>query len=766
MQLNIGLIPQILIAGAILWLGLFLFIVLKREYFRGGRSIEQTALELTNIHKEFLDHLRATRGPEFFRTLVDAGQLKEIYRDFLWHLQIRHPLQSFQRSRELSGFAIAYREFIDHLDDSGFFVSEVHDAEVLQEEFRRFLERQPRSLWLAFGVVGTLVLSAQLAVAASPAALVIGGLLAASSLYRGDEIPNRAYWNTWFEYDDGSPQDSLTVGNRYTFFLDLSPFEYAKLRASPVATSGTSPKIQTLLDEKERKQLTLMIKPLLAGGSGLHFSPEVGITALEADLERIRSPNDEEAKRYARDGGSLAKFSKKVAADTLRFKIFADVAGCSVVVFSILDVTGLIPLDHLVRWVAIANPGQKPPPCGDRQIHAGLETLLEVSLDVEAAGTGNLAAAAFHIFDINQDHSFVVFADGRPDRKRAYAWETEESVVKHVNDASRLPLLIKEARDMAVKGTPGSYAKVANELANVLFTGRGSTEDEATKAKQAFKELVEHSATRPVIVTRAVSDSLVGGRNQSFYVPLGILGAKAATPDGAEAVLKQPITVVQPLPRERYATKNTCIDKWTFGVPNKLQDVNENVADLMPRDPPGAWFHDFAKLQTYLLGDPQSDGPSEKSQLGQGFLLLAHHGRGHIWFEREQDRVIVSNVKRRYPEGSVGVFAACAVTAAYDAGFLQQFNARGIDALIASPFSIPATYGTRLAAEFPGALQDLMESKGVPTITDLFNLALERTASRLERDFGKGRYEEIGLEYLLLGNPGLVLCDKTGARKQ
>lgn len=636
----------------------------------------------------------------------------------------------------------------------------------MQEEFRRFLERRPRSLWLAFGVVGTLVLSAQFAVAASPAVLVVGGLLAASSLYRENEIPNRAYWNTWFEYDDGLPQDALTVGNRYTFVLDLSPFEYAKLRTAPVATSGASPQIQNLLDETKRKRLTLMIKPLLAGGSGLHFSREVGITALEAKLERIRYPNYEEANRYASGVGSPADLSKNVAADTLRFDIFADAPGCSAVVFSILDVTQRVPLDHLVRWVAIANPGQEAPPCGDRQIYGGLETLLEVSLDVEAAGTGHLAAAAFHIFEINEEHSFVVFADARPDRKRVYAWETEESIIKLVNEASRLPLLIKEARDMAVKGKPGSYAKVANELANVLFAGRDSTEDEARKAKQAFKELVEQSATRPVIVTRAVSNNLVGGKNQSFYVPLGILGAKAATPDGAEAVLKQPITVVQPLPRERYATKNTCIHEWTFGVPNKLQDVRENVADLMPRDRPGAWFHDFAELQSYLLGDQRSDGPPEKSQLGQGFLLLAHHGRGHMWFEREQDRVIVSNVRRRYPAGSVGVFAACAVTAAYDAGFLQQFNARGIDALIASPFSIPATYGTRLAAEFPGALQELTESKGVPTITDLFNLALERTASRLARDFGKGRYEEIGLEYMLLGNPGLVLCDKTGARKQ
>ena len=47
-----------------------------------------------------------------------------------------------------------------------------------------------------------------------------------------DDAPparSNAYWNTWFEYDDGSPQEALTVGNFYTFVLDLAPFDYDDL---------------------------------------------------------------------------------------------------------------------------------------------------------------------------------------------------------------------------------------------------------------------------------------------------------------------------------------------------------------------------------------------------------------------------------------------------------------------------------------------------------------------------------------------------------
>jgi hypothetical protein len=115
----------------------------------------------------------------------------------------------------------------------------------------------------------------------------------------------------------------------------------------------------------------------------------------------------------------------------------------------------------------------------------------------------------------------------------------------------------------------------------------------------------------------------------------------------------------------------------------------------------------------------------------------------------------------------VGVFAACSVASAgdYSPGFLWRFNERGVDALIASPFPIPATYGTRLALELPEALQEPRQTGRSRTISDLFARAIMRTTARLEREFA-GKYQEIGLEYVLLGNPGIVLCDKTEERTQ
>jgi hypothetical protein len=88
---------------------------------------------------------------------------------------------------------------------------------------------------------------------------------------------------------------------------------------------------------------------------------------------------------------------------------------------------------------------------------------------------------------------------------------------------------------------------------------------------------------------------------------------------------------------------------------------------------------------------------------------------------------------------------------------VERFNERGVDALIASPFPVPAIYGTRLAVEFPQALEELKQAGGTPTISDLFAVAIDRTARRLEKEFHRN-YAEMGLEYVLLGNPGVKLC--------
>ena len=172
-------------------------------------------------------------------------------------------------------------------------------------------------------------------------------------------------------------------------------------------------------------------------------------------------------------------------------------------------------------------------------------------------------------------------------------------------------------------------------------------------------------------------------------------------------MLQKPITVVQPLPREAYGAKNTCIGEWTFGVPDKLQGVPEALTDLLPNGLPGSWLHDFATLESYF----EAQGtPTSKDKPGEGFspsrpsrqrsrLVRARAGS----CDRIERPAQLSAGQRR------GVRRLCG-SSLLRYSFMDHFNVDlKVDALIASPFSIPATYGIRLAVEFPEALRELTD---------------------------------------------------------
>jgi hypothetical protein len=88
---------------------------------------------------------------------------------------------------------------------------------------------------------------------------------------------------------------------------------------------------------------------------------------------------------------------------------------------------------------------------------------------------------------------------------------------------------------------------------------------------------------------------------------------------------------------------------------------------------------------------------------------------------------------------------------------LQRLNEQGIDTLIASPFSIDASYGVIFAASFAEVVSESASNKKPPTILELFDKTISKTAQK----FGEkteAEYGELGLEYVLLGNPAITLC--------
>jgi hypothetical protein len=114
----------------------------------------------------------------------------------------------------------------------------------------------------------------------------------------------------------------------------------------------------------------------------------------------------------------------------------------------------------------------------------------------------------------------------------------------------------------------------------------------------------------------------------------------------------------------------------------------------------------------------------------------------------------------------VGVFAACSLASpkGNTSEFIREFNQNGMDAIVASPFPIPAAYGTRLAIEFTPAVHDARQSEDPTTVSELFSIAIQRTALRLRQDLGR-HYDDMGLEFEVLGDPGIKLCKQSPQRR-
>lgn len=571
-----------------------------------------------------------------------------------------------------------------------------------------------------------------------------------------------AYWNTWFVDGTGPASNVLIANNTYTYSLDLSAFNYAALRKTS-QSSGTKvdDAFRDIINDPRVPEALLNIKPIVPEGSGLRLIDAKASYLLKVDLEKIRHPNAAAAQQYADGSTLIAELSRQVSAGSIQFAVTAESQGCATIAFAIFS--GLLPLDHLVQRVSIGDNSKSAPVCDSEDpaqrnaLSGGLDSLREVTLGMEGSGASVTAAAALHIFDFDA-YSMAVFVDGRPGKsQQVYGWQTASSVVDFLKTDYFQSVIVRARKDSADK-KPGSYVGAAQALSKVLFTTKpgNTTETEAKNAQAAFKSIVQESKGSPVIVVR-VASSMLAGQNHSIYVPLGILGAK-----GPGAVLDKPIIVVQPMALERYPSRDKCIGEWMFAVPDGLENVSATIMPpgFFPAKIPGTRISDIEHLREYLAEVGGTATPlMAASASAVGLVVLAHQDEGFLWFAESTDSIMPQDIGRKFPAGSVGIFAACSAASAKgrNAALLQRLNEQGIDTLIASPFTIDAGYGVVFASSFAEVVQETTADKKQPTILELFDKTISKTAQKF-KDKTQGDYAELGLEYVLLGNPAITLC--------
>ena len=89
---------------------------------------------------------------------------------------------------------------------------------------------------------------------------------------------------------------------------------------------------------------------------------------------------------------------------------------------------------------------------------------------------------------------------------------------------------------------------------------------------------------------------------------------------------------------------------------------------------------------------------------------------------------------------------------------LRKLNVNGVDAMIVSPFRIPVDFGAKLALDFTNLVRSNREHHNTPTLMELF-IEASKSTSQYFKDRGDKRMQDMALEFVIVGDPNLKLCD-------
>lgn len=580
-----------------------------------------------------------------------------------------------------------------------------------------------------------------------------------------------AHWNAWFEHDN-IVAETLELSKHYRFVLDISSVQRRAEAAAPVARD-----VSDVLGKAAHKA-EFTVRVLLLGGviQPRYANARALENALEVDIAKLERPDltVDEIAQWSAQKLNTSTYLAKGSAGHVALDIATVNEGCGAMAISIWDALGHRPLDHVVYQFAVGDPGSCP---SHGWLYAGLDFVLSISSAHEGADAEK-ADAAFHIFELPSEPrdqgSVVWFVDRNAfDSSRnsgstggVYAWQTQSSIGRYASDPSQLPALLAAAHDAATASANDErpYQKLAVELRKKLFSVSndrvfGKT---AREAEAAFAKLVNESARPAVILTRlAVSADTLN------YLPLGLLAARADEP-----IFRKAFLTVQPLRRGRFHDGKACVDPWTLGLPVKLFGLN-NAAVQMELEkfrldsPPPPWLHAFVRSEDALrreLSKPESAEVAEANAetgpvRGEGIVLLAHHANGNLWFDKELDRLAQEHFERPFRRGSVAMLSACSVGGPGPLGYtlIERLNALNVDAMIVSPFAVNVEFGALLAINFIRQIDIARSSKKTPTIAELYAAASTETADWFKKQ-SKRDLHEMGLEFVLLGDPSIRLC--------
>ncbi|WP_462388396.1 hypothetical protein [Acidovorax sp. Q11] len=543
--------------------------------------------------------------------------------------------------------------------------------------------------------------------------------------------------------------------------------DMAALSRKAAAAVAVSSGVRDELDKAEN-EVSFTIRLMFLGGAIEPNSAEKGLERpLRVSVGRLQQVglDADEQKRWQAGTFGAGEYRRKVSAGQMSLTVAAVAKGCGSVAISVWDGAGIRPLDHLIYDFQVGSDHTCPT---EGRLQAGAEFALSIASRADPKGAQE-ADAVFHIFEVNpnarDEGSIVWFVDRRALAKAratgrsggVYAWRTESSIQEYVEKETQLPMQIADARTAAVDAPPGAkaspYADVAATLRRKLFTARmpdvyGNI---ALEADSAMARLINESEGKAVVLARhAVAvDAL-------RYIPLGLLSARSEQP-----FLNKPFVTVQPLPRERFHGGKVCIDPWTLGIPSVLKGLDDKVEAELKNFSAGEQepLSRFGFARTIqALGERLNKSTAARESRAEGIVVLSHHADGQLWFDDVPARLDSESLRRPFRPGSIALLSACSAGGSGALAFklIDKLNRLNVDSMIVTPFPVNADFGTLLALNFIRQVRAAHDNNQTPTIADLYVQAWEATAAWFKKQ-GKDFYE-MGLEFVLLGDPSIRLC--------
>lgn len=549
-----------------------------------------------------------------------------------------------------------------------------------------------------------------------------------------------AYWNGWLREQGMAAQaPRVERGRSYDVNFDLAPYRYDQRAGIEAGTTDVDTAFRRALARATGGRLPITVKPFLLG-HGLEFTAGRAQTqSVEVRLARLRKPATNFAPK-----DPLNVFADKVNALRVTVGVNATEAGCAAVGLSIWNAALNAPLDYVVHRIAVTDPKApgSPRACGGAAKEKALTGRL---VSLLAGQTGEVADAALHVFDISVPGSpltstAVFLQKGRPE---ALSWKLPQPLSQFVGLQAFL-------NDLKIARRIKSYRELSRELTSALFP----TETDyagSTAADEAMKALRTLAANKGAGTRRFLS-RLVDAEGRSFFLPLGLLDLGGGTLL-AQPLLAQSVIVRQPLPHEEPASAGRCVATWTMLLPD---DMGEELVEKeyltrvegSPRD--GATS--LAELKRHLAIQPSAGAR------GEGLLLLGHHSAGFLKTgPSEPETLLASDIRRKFPPGSVAVLAACATGQLGGDNrrlpLVTQLSQKGLQAALLSPFPLDGPFGARFALHFAHEVDRARSEKEEADLGALFQRTVE--AVRKERS---DVFPDQAYEFVLAGDSSIRLC--------